>query len=202
MANFQVFILTSVGYLLYQERVSWLFIVSIPLAFAGLFLVIGLDTPELDRNFLLGLGYGFATACFYSVFMLILRKLQASEPEFSLFYYLMVLSIATAVFLGVKVGVSDESFAIPNLKTWAALLGLGLFSQTLAWGSISNALPKVKASLAGLILLLQPALSFAWDVLLFDRHTGLMGWIGVTIVLAAIYLGTLKTDQPSSVKRG
>jgi len=66
---------------------------------------------------------------------------------------------------------------------------LALFSQTIGWAVISNSLPRVVPSLAGLILLLQPALAFVWDVLFFDRPTTLVQWGGVLVTLCAIYLG-------------
>ncbi len=62
-------------------------------------------------------------------------------------------------------------------------------TQALAWAMISYCLPGIEASRAGLVLLLQPALSFVWDVLLFNRLTGVVGWLGVAMVLAAIYMG-------------
>ncbi|MEE4166461.1 MAG: EamA family transporter, partial [Desulfocapsaceae bacterium] len=59
-----------------------------------------------------------------------------------------------------------------------------------------NSLPRVKASIAGLLLLLQPALSFVWDVLIFNRYTTLLNWTGVVLGLAAIYLG-MSTSRTS-----
>jgi drug/metabolite transporter (DMT)-like permease len=49
--------------------------------------------------------------------------------------------------------------------------------------------------LSGFILLLQPALAFVWDVLLFQRPTSLVNWAGVFIVLVAIYLGSVRPTQ-------
>ena len=66
---------------------------------------------------------------------------------------------------------------------------LGLLSQAIGWILITNALPHVRASLVGLSLLLQPSLSFVWDVLFFRRETSVVNWLGVIIVLSAIYLG-------------
>ncbi len=48
---------------------------------------------------------------------------------------------------------------------------------------------KIRVSLSGLILLLQPALAFVWDVSFFQRPTTLVNWLGVLVALAAIYLG-------------
>jgi drug/metabolite transporter (DMT)-like permease len=60
---------------------------------------------------------------------------------------------------------------------------------------IANALPAMLASLSGFILLLQPALEFVWDVAIFQRPTSLTNWIGVCIVLFAIYFGSVKPSQ-------
>jgi drug/metabolite transporter (DMT)-like permease len=59
-------------------------------------------------------------------------------------------------------------------------------------------MPKIRTSLTGFILLLQPALSFIWDVLFFSRPTNLINWLGVIITLVAIYMGVtgnIKTKQ-------
>ncbi|MBU1342449.1 MAG: DMT family transporter [Proteobacteria bacterium] len=189
LGNCQVFVLSIVGFLVFKEKIRITFVLSVPLAFFGLFLIIGVDMDHLSHDHFIGIALGLATAVFYSMFLLLLRHLQSDEKEFSLFYYLMVLSVACSFFLGCKVYSSNDSFGIPDMVTLSSLICLGLFIQSLAWVMISNALPKVNASHAGLILLLQPALSFVWDVLFFNRQTGLAGWIGVSIVLIAIYFG-------------
>jgi drug/metabolite transporter (DMT)-like permease len=81
------------------------------------------------------------------------------------------------------------------LQSLVALAALGLFSHSLGWVVITNALPHIRASLSGLILLLQPALAFVWDVLFFQRPTSTVNWLGVLVVLAAVYLGTVKPTQ-------
>lgn len=192
LGNCQVLVLSVVGVLVFKERLTVFFLIAVPLAFFGLYLIIGVDIAQLTPEYSLGIILGLATAVFYSMFLLLLRQLQSDKNDFSLFYYLMMVSVASSVFLGLKVFSAGESFLIPDLKTWAALLVLGGLNQAFAWVMISNALPQVRASLAGLILLLQPSLSFVWDVLFFDRATGWAGWLGVAIVLAAINLGMAK----------
>ncbi len=189
LGNCQVFVLSLVGFLIFKEKIGIKFIISLPLAFFGLFLLIGVDIDQLSPDYKTGIYLGIATAIFYSLFLLLLRKLQSNKEDFSLFYYLMMLSVACTVFLGGKIAITGESFVIPDGITLLSLLSLGLFVQAMAWVGISNSLPKVNASHAGLILLLQPSLSFIWDVLFFDRQTGLAGWTGLLIVLIAIYLG-------------
>ena len=197
LGNFQVFVLSIVGFLAFKEKIRLRFILSIPLAFSGLFLIIGMDIDNLSRNYMTGIILGIATAGFYSMFLLLLRQLQSYKQDFSLFYYLMLVSVICSFFLGGKIYAVNESFAIPDMTTLLSLICLGFFMQFCAWVMISNALPKVKASHAGLILLLQPALSFIWDVVFFNRQTGIEGWVGVMIVLTAIYLGMTTKEKPS-----
>ena len=189
LANCQVFVLTIVGFLVFKEKINIKFVFSLPMAFLGLFLIIGLDIEKLSPEYRTGILLGFATSLFYSMFLLLLRKIQSDKKDFSLFYYLMLLSVSCSMFLGGKIYLSGASFMIPDLSTLLSLLCLGLFIQTLAWVMISNSLPKVRASHAGLILLMQPALSFVWDVVFFDRQTGISAWAGVVIALLAIYIG-------------
>lgn len=73
-------------------------------------------------------------------------------------------------------------------------------SQTLGWLLIGRSLPRIPASIASLLLLLQPALAFIWDVILFSRKIGLPAWAGVALTLSAIYVGA--TSEPESEGEG
>ena len=107
----------------------------------------------------------------------------------SFFYVLMMVTFSTAFFLAIEMVYSKSTFKIPDLQSFFALVALGLLSHSVGWILITNALTKIRASLSGLILLLQPALAFVWDVLFFQRPTPLVNWLGVLVALAAIYLG-------------
>ena len=168
---------------------------SIPLAFSGLFLIVGIDWGRLDAHYRTGVYCGIAAALCYASFLLSLRKLQTDHLGISFFYVLTLVSLVTAFLLGIEIWREGHSFRIPDLQSWLALLALGLFSQALGWILITNALPCLRASLSGFILLLQPALAFVWDVLLFHRPTDLTNWVGVVLALAAIYMGTIMRSQ-------
>ena len=71
-----------------------------------------------------------------------------------------------------------------------ALAAYGLFSQVLGWMLISKGLPGVRASLAGLLLLMQPTLAFVWDMVFFDMELTVSKGIGTVMTLVAIYLGS------------
>jgi drug/metabolite transporter (DMT)-like permease len=195
LPNFQVFILAAVGILFLGEKLRWSLLTAIALAFSGLFLIVGIDWASLDSSYKVGIYFGLGAAFCYAWFLLSLRKLQAEQAGVSIFFALMAVSFVTALFLAAEIIHSGGTFAIPDLQSLTSLAALGLFSHTLGWVIITNALPHIRASLSGLILLLQPALAFVWDVLLFQRPTSAINWLGVLVVLSAVYLGTVKPTQ-------
>ncbi len=189
LPNFQVFILAGIGILFLRDPLRLVFILSLPLAFLGLFMIVGINWAQLDATYRVGIYFGLAAALIYAAFLLILRKLQADQAGVSFFYVLMMVSFSTAFFLAAEMLYNKSTLKIPDLQSLFALAALGLFSQSMGWILITNALPKIRASLSGLILLLQPSLAFVWDVLFFQRPTTLVNWLGVLVALAAIYLG-------------
>lgn len=188
LGNFQVFFLAAAGILFWGEKSRRRFFIALPLAIVGLLLIVGHNWNEMGSSYQTGISFGLLTALCYTGFLLSLRTIRTKDAH-SLFFTLLVVSAACAFFLSLKMLHGGDSFIIPNVKSISALLGLGLFSQTIGWVLIAHALPKMRASHAGLILLLQPSLAFIWDVLLFARPTSTTNWIGLAITLAAIYMG-------------
>ena len=197
VGNFQVFILTFVSVLFLGEKITLRFLISVPLAIGGLFLIIGFKWSELPTGYSTGIWLGLATALFYSAFILTLRKVQTMQTEPLFFFNLLLVSLSSSVFLGITILFSGSNFTIPTPSSLGSLLCLALLSQTIGWNFISKGLSKIAPFIAGIILLLQPALAFIWDVLIFDRQTSLLNWFGVFVALSAIYMG-----MTSSGKKG
>lgn len=189
IGNFQVFFMAACGFFFFGELLKARYLLALPLAFFGLFLVIGFDWNALPQSYKTGVLYGFLTALCYTAYLLLLRKIQADERVRSRYTPLMLVSFFTSCCLAVWLLCSGTSLAIPTVADWIYLLCLGLFSQTIGWIMIANGIPKIRPSFTGLILLLQPALSFIWDVLFFSRPTAPVHWIGIIVTLTAIYMG-------------
>ncbi|MDJ0720589.1 MAG: DMT family transporter [Desulfobacterales bacterium] len=197
LPNFQVFILAAVGVVFMGERLRLTFLASVPLALLGLFLVVGVGGSPLEADYRKGVLCGLAAAACYAGFLLSIRKLQGEQQGVTFFSVLAMVSLATAAFLALEILRLGASFAIPGGQSLLALVALGFGSQFAGWLLITNALPHIRASLSGLILLLQPALAFVWDVLFFHRPTSLLNWTGVLLALLAIYLGA---HRPSAAR--
>ena len=192
MGNFQVFFLTLAGVLFMNERFGWRLGVSIPLAILGLYLIVGIDWGQAGDDFRAGVWLGLATAVSYAAYLLVLQRSQRQTDKLGLIPNIAVISLVGALVLGVAVlAAGNESFVIPDVQSWLSLVGLGVMGQVLGWVLISKGLPDLNASVAGLVLLVQPALAFVWDILFFARPTTSVEIAGAFIALGAIYLGSV-----------
>jgi len=189
LGNFQVFFLAAFGIIVLREKFDWRFALSTVAAITGLLLIVGVDWGALEPGYRLGILLGLATAITYAIYVLILKKAQSDRIRLSASANLAVISLITCAVMAVEGAVEGASFRVPDGKSWAALIAYGVVCQALGWIVIVRALGRVKASRAGLILLLQPTLAFTWDILFFGRPTDVLDALGAGLALAAIYVG-------------
>lgn len=201
LGNFQVFIMAGVGIVFYGERPGWRFAFGVALALAGLWLLVGAGWQALTPDYRFGVLLGVLTGVAYAVYMLSLRQAQLRRRELTPERTLCLVSLLCAGMLGIAVAGEGSGFALPDGQTWLALLGLGFFGQVLGWVLIARAMPQLPASLVGLLLLLQPALSFVLDVLLFARPTTATDWIGLALSLVGIFVASRKRDRAGALRR-
>lgn len=199
MGNCQVFVLAAVGVWVFRERVTWTFVVAVPVAILGLLLLVGEDWMQLDSTYRAGVIFGVATAVTYAGYLLTLRRAQRDPVRLSAPANLAVVTLLTAAIL-LPVALADGgSLRVPNGRTWTILVTYGVVCQGAAWAIISRGLRMVDASRAGLLLLLQPTLTFVWDIVLFQRPTTWIEAAGATLALGAIYMGNVRRSSDRRV---
>jgi len=191
LANFQVFFTALFTWLLFREKVTRMFVLAIFMAFSGLTFITGLDWSVLSSGFRAGVIFGLLAAICYSGYLLFLKE-SMKENVVSGMSVMLVVSISGSIVLGVVGLATGASFTIPDVGSLLSLLGVGVLSTSIGWSIISSAVRHVPATVAGLVLLLQPALAFVWDVIVFDRQTGGSEIFGILLVLSAIYLGSCR----------
>ncbi len=200
LGNFQVFLMALAGWLIYRERLGLNFLIGVALAFVGLYLLVGLDWAQLGPQYRLGVVFGIMTGFAYAAYMLSTRQLQrGAHVPLDAPQFLCASSLLSAAVLGMAVVVEGDSFVVPDAQSLWALLGLALIGQVLGWILLLRAMPRLPASMIGLLLLLQPALSFVFDVLLFSRATRALDWIGVGLSLVGIFIGSWRRRLPAAV---
>jgi drug/metabolite transporter (DMT)-like permease len=195
LANFQVFILMLAGVLVLRQRPTALQIAAVPLALFGLALIVGFDWQELPANYRMGVVYGLLTALVYAGYLLTMRFARKDVARGMPTREIAVVSFAAAIMLGVAAIAEGQSLVIPSMTDAGWLLAYGVLSHSLGYILIVSSLPQVSTTEAGLALLLQPTLSFVWDVLFFARPMTPAELVGAAIALVAIYLGSRQSSK-------
>lgn len=202
LGNFQVFVMALAGVWFYREKLGWRFAAGLALAFAGLWLLVGRNWGAVDAQYRLGVWFGILTGVAYAVYMLSFRHAQKEKLKREPAVLLCLNSLLCAGVLALVVLAEGNSFAIPDMQSLTSLLSLAFFGQVLGWLLIVRAMPQLPASLVGLLLLLQPGLSFVLDVILFQRLTVSLDWIGLAASLAGIFLAgaftSRREDKPAA----
>ncbi len=190
LGNLSAVFIAVISVLFLSERAGWRFFTALAMAMTGVFLTVGPVWNSSGQNFHTGVFFGIITAIFYAAYILSLKRLVEKTHD--------VLAVATAVTLMtgllccLLVIMSGESFALPDLGAWSSMLALGILCQCAGWLFITTGLGQTRASLAALLLLLQPVLSFVWDLLFFAKPVNPIEISGVALALCGIYLGSVR----------
>lgn len=190
LANFQVFIMMIAGIVFLKQMPSPVQVLAVPLALLGLALIVGFDWGALPEDYKLGVVFGFLTALTYAAYLLTLRAVRKTSTFRVPTREMAVVSVFCAVLMAMTVLAEGESLAISTYEDLGWLVAYGVLSHCMGWLFIASSLSEVSTVEAGLALLLQPTLSFFWDVLFFDRAMTAIELAGAGIALVAIYLGS------------
>jgi drug/metabolite transporter (DMT)-like permease len=145
--------------------------------------------------------FGLLTAASYAGYLLALRKSRQGSKHRLPTREVAIVSLVTAAILGVSAMVEGESLAIAHADDAVWLVCYGILSHCFGWMFIASSLPHVSTTEAGLALLLQPTLSFVWDVVFFGRPMSTMEITGAAIALLAIYLGSRPASKQAQGAR-
>ncbi|MGL1863139.1 MAG: DMT family transporter [Pseudodesulfovibrio sp.] len=193
LANFQVIILAIVSITFLKEKVSRPFLIAVPMALVGLYLMVGVSWNTFTPEYQLGVGFGLFAALAYALYLLSL-KYSLTKAGADPLAMAGAVALLTGLMLGTLAVAQSESFIIPDTQSLLALTALALICHATGWYLITRGIQQVRTSLVGLILLLQPTLSYVWDILFFEKPTNAVELTGVGMALVAIYLGSLKGD--------
>lgn len=197
LANFQVFFMMIAGAFMLREAPTRMQVIAVPIALVGLGMIVGFDFGSLSTNYQWGIAFGLLTAVSYTGFLLTLRASRRTPDDRIPTREVAVISLATAAVLGLTAVAEGDSLTAVTAVDAVWLLGYGILSHCLGWLFIASSLPEVTPTEAGLALLLQPTLSFVWDIVFFARPMTPLEVAGAGLALVAIYLGAMsKTQKP------
>ncbi len=201
LANFQVFVLAAAGFVVLRERPGARQLIAIPLALLGLSLIVGVDWNALPADYRSGILFGFGAAVTYAGYLLAMRRSRRDSTNPVPSREIAVVSLLGAAMLGVTTVAEGGSLAIGSLEDFGWLVSYGVLSHGCGMLFITSSLPHVTTTQAGIALLLQPTLSFVWDVVFFARPMSAVELVGAVIAVCAIYLGSRARSEQAQGAR-
>lgn len=198
LTNCQVFFMTLLGLCLLRERPPALFVAAIGLAFAGLYLLLA---PELGSALgVQGVLFGIASGLAYA-FCVYFLKLTAELPGGAGDPLAQMLNLslwAAALLLGYAL-LTGESLAIVDGQTLLMLVIYGVLVQFVGWLLVNRAIGTISLGLAGLILLLEPVITYVIDVAFLGKASSLLQAGGAALTVLAVYLGSIQPPDKVEV---
>jgi drug/metabolite transporter (DMT)-like permease len=195
LANFQVFVMAAAGLLILREPPTGRQMIAIPLALFGLALIVGIDWQNLGADYKRGILFGLAAAITYAAYLLCMRYSRRDSTNRVPSREIAIVSLVGAAILGAVALGEGEQLTLSNRADVTWLVCYGVLSHGAGMLFITSSLPHVTTTQAGLALLLQPTLSFAWDILFFARSMKPVELSGAAIALFAIYLGSRSRSE-------
>ncbi|MFE6779895.1 DMT family transporter [Streptomyces sp. NPDC057702] len=197
VVNVQVVIVPLLALLLFRERLSRRFALTVPVMLAGVALAGGVvETQGAPgdpvRGVLAGLGAGVA----YAGYLFLLRGRGTPTGPRHRFVPATLATVAAGA-LPLVVGLLRRDLDLtPGLPALGWLATLAVTGQFLGWLLIGAALPRLPARVGGSILLGQPVLTVLLGMALLDER--LSGWqtAGCVIVVLAVW-DTTRTRRPT-----
>ncbi|MGC5703601.1 DMT family transporter [Pseudomonas sp. NFXW11] len=194
LTNCQVFFMTLLGLFLLKERPSVYFLISISLAFVGLYLLL---LPEMrDALGIKGVVFGVLSGLAYAVCVYFLKvNTQLPDGGGDKLAQMLSLSVWAALVLLVYALATGESLAIVDGQTLVMLVIYGVMVQFIGWLLVNRSIGAISLGLAGLILLLEPVITYFVDVALLGKTSSLMQIGGALLTVLAVYIGSIKPPQ-------
>ncbi len=194
LANFQVFFLAAYDVAVEKKRVSGRLLLAMLLAVAGLYLLVSPGWSLSGGNFRTGVAASLIAGVFYAGFTIFIKKSSQTARPLDKTASIASACTASAVYLFGAVFLMGENPAVESTRDLGILLAYGFICQGVGWVLITGAIRAVRLSVVGLVLLLQPTLSWVWEVLIFSKAVTLTDITGALLAMAAIYLGSVSKN--------
>jgi len=198
LGSVHVMIMMAAGRLFLGQRPTRVALVATPVALAGVVLISGLgEEAAQGESPVLGTIFGLATGFLYVTYLLLLR--QSSGTGGSTSVKPLTEATAGAAFGALLLAPFDSGFSmVPSWPAHGWLLALALGGQVVGWLLISYSLPRMEAWQTSVILVLQPAGTVLWALLILGEMFSTSQWIGLVLVIGGVAAAALsRLSEPS-----
>jgi drug/metabolite transporter (DMT)-like permease len=198
LANIQVVLVPLVAWLVLAEHPGRQVLVALPVALLGVLLISGVvEHGAYGRNPGAGAVFGVGAGIAYVGALLLLRRggVDLRRPAGPLFDMTLTGAVVASI-MGALIG--DARF-VPTWPSAGWLLVLALTSQVIGWLLITMSLPRLRAAVASLLLMIQPIGSLVLGAIIFSESPSSLQLLGVVLVMAAVVFATRPVTERDPV---
>jgi drug/metabolite transporter (DMT)-like permease len=169
-------------WLIFRRRLAGTFWIGLVLAMGGSVVILWAD---LARHAHFGAGdvMALAAAAFFAAYLMVTEQVRTTTGTLAFLRLAMISSTLCLLLINVGMG---YSLRVPNVRTWAALFGLGLVSQLGGYLALTYALGQLPATVTSITLLLQGPLTAGLAALFLGEGISVPQIAGGVLVLGGI----------------
>lgn len=177
------------SWLVLKRRPRTAFWTGLALSLTGCLLIISanLGQPSAPRGSLTGDVLALAASVFFAAYLIVTERVRQSMD--TLTFNALAVAGSAATLLAIAVALQLPLAGFP-LRSWAALAGLGLISQLVAYYALVYALGHLRATITSVGLLAQVPCTAALAWLLLGEPLTAAQIAGGAVVLTGIYVVT------------
>ena len=191
LANVEVLFLVLLGSLFFHEKFPENFRLLSLCIIGGIVALLLPIFPTLTADSSLGVITALSASFSYALYLFCMkfqtRIAGGQKPE----EILSLVSFFGAFLLGVGMCFQGgKGFVLPNLHVALLVFLNGLCSQVVAWWLIAFGLARLSLTMSGILLLVQPALTYFLDCAFLGRNTQFLQLFGASLLLGAVFFTT------------
>jgi drug/metabolite transporter (DMT)-like permease len=171
------------------SRGQW---IGLAAGFAGVALVVGVETIGSLAQFLGGLGMVAASACYAGGSFVVKRAYHDVPPIAT-----SAIALGAASLLTLVPAAATAHHAAPALGPAAALLALAVTHTAFAFVIFYRLIGEIGAARANLVSYLTPAVALAYGAALRDERVGLATFAGLVLIFTGVALASRRAPAPA-----
>jgi len=184
LANVAPIFVTLASWLVFNERVTTVFMAGLVLSIGGVTALVGGGSALAAGN-LAGDALGLFTAMVYAGYLMSIGRLRRTHSTARI----MTISSALSALMLLPLSlVSGEILFAATLTGWLVLVALALICQAGGQNLIAYALRHVPVAFSSVALLVQPVVAAGLAWFLFGEHLGPVQIAGAVLVLTGIVI--------------
>ena len=176
----QPFFLVLLGALLFGDKIDLSKIGWLLFAFAGLVLILELDSSAFQGEMALvkGLALALGAAILYAVATLVVKRQKGMKP-----HLIALIQVLLGIFM--LAPLADFSATPTDSRSWMFLVGLGLIHTCLMYILLYSAFQKLKTAAIAILAFIYPVVAIIVDYVFYAHELSIWQMGGILLILVS-----------------